>query len=81
MIGVKTGKEVAMAKIDYKETLLRTYILGQNFVYKTSQDIVDDMRDMCSLTVDEVSEYMMNLGGETEFIDGRMVWTRITENP
>lgn len=70
-----------MAKIDYKETLLRTYILGQNFVYKTSQDIVDDMRDMCTLTVDEVSEYMMNLGGETELIDGRMVWTRITENP
>ena len=70
-----------MAKIDYKETLLRTYILGQNFVYKTSQDIVDDMRDMCTLTVDEVSEYMMNLGGETEFIDGRMFWTRITENP
>ena len=70
-----------MAKINYKETLLRTYILGQNFVYKTSQDIVDDMRDMCNLTVDEVSEYMMNLGGETEFIDGRMVWTRITQNP
>ena len=70
-----------MAMIYHKETLLRTYILGQNFVYKTSQDIVDDMRDMCSLTVDEVSEYMLNLGGETEFIDGRMVWTRITENP
>ena len=70
-----------MAMIYHKETLLRTYILGQNFVYKTSQDIVDDMRDMCTLTVDEVSEYMMNLGGATEFIDGRMVWTRITENP
>lgn len=61
----------------FKEDLLYVYVSEGGFVNKTSQEIADDLRDMCELTVDEVSEWMAELRGIAEFVDGKLVWTSL----
>ena len=40
----------------------------------SSQDICDNVRDICEVTLDEVNEYMLNNGWHLMKRDERLVW-------
>ena len=60
---------------DNKVKLLDAYFAADcNLAPWTSQDIVDNLRETVTLTVDEVTEYMLFRGYKPVREDDRLVW-------
>lgn len=57
-----------------KEKILEQYLQVGDAGRWTSQDICDNLRDMISLTPDEVTEYLTKKGMRMERVDDRLVW-------
>lgn len=57
-----------------KEKILDQYLQVGDAGRWTSQDICDNLRDMISLTPDEVTEYLTKKGMRMERVDDRLVW-------
>jgi len=57
-----------------KEKILEQYLQVGDAGKWTSQDICDNLRDMISLTPDEVTEYLTKKGKRMERVDDRLVW-------
>ncbi len=63
---------------DYKKSVLNVYFQDRKDMGRfTSQDICDNVRDMVSLTPDEVTEYLMQRGYILQRQDDRLVWTSL----
>ena len=63
---------------DYKKSVLNVYFQERKDMGRfTSQDICDNVRDMVSLTPDEVTEYLMQRGYILQRQDDRLVWTKL----
>ena len=63
---------------EYKKSVLNVYFQDRKDMGRfTSQDICDNVRDMVSLTPDEVTEYLMQRGYILQRQDDRLVWTRL----
>ena len=63
---------------DYKKSVLSVYFQDRKDMGRfTSQDICDNVRDMVSLTPDEVTEYLMQRGYILQRQDDRLVWTKL----
>jgi hypothetical protein len=63
---------------DYKKAVLNVYFQDRKDMGRfTSQDICDNVRDMVSLTPDEVTEYLMQRGYILQRQDDRLVWTKL----
>lgn len=63
---------------DYKKSVLNVYFQDRKDMGRfTSQDICDNVRDMVSLTPDEVTEYLMQRGYILQRQDDRLVWTKL----
>lgn len=64
-----------MEENSYKAKMLDAYLLSRtDHVRLSSQDICDNLRDMVSLTPDEVTEYLTERGCKVEYDEERMVW-------
>lgn len=57
-----------------KEKILEQYLQVGDAGRWTSQDICDNLRDMISLTPDEVTEYLTKKGLKMKRLDDRLVW-------
>lgn len=58
-----------------KRIVIEAYVDGLDAATAlTSQDICDNLRDTATLTVDEVTEYMLNRGSALRRDDDRLVW-------
>ena len=57
-----------------KENILEQYLQVADAGRWTSQDICDNLRDMISLTPDEVTEYLTKKGMKMKRLDDRLVW-------
>lgn len=57
-----------------KEKILDQYLQVGDAGRWTSQDICDNLRDMISLTPDEVTEYLTKKGLKMKRLDDRLVW-------
>lgn len=57
-----------------KENILEQYLQVADAGRWTSQDICDNLRDMISLTPDEVTEYLTKKGLKMKRLDDRLVW-------
>ena len=57
-----------------KEKILNQYLQVGDAGRWTSQDICDNLRDMISLTPDEVTEYLTKKGLKMKRLDDRLVW-------
>ena len=57
-----------------KEKILEQYLQVGDAGRWTSQDICDNLRDMISLTPDEVTEFLNKKGMRMERVDDRLVW-------
>lgn len=57
-----------------KEKILEQYLQVGDAGRWTSQDICDNLRDMISLTPDEVTEFLNKKGMRLERVDDRLVW-------
>ena len=57
-----------------KENILEQYLQVGDAGRWTSQDICDNLRDMISLTPDEVTEYLTKKGLKMKRLDDRLVW-------
>ena len=63
---------------DYKKSVLDFYFHERTDSFRfTSQDICDNLRDMVSLTPDEVTKYMMERGYTLVRSDDRLVWAKL----
>lgn len=63
---------------DYKKSVLNVYFQDRKDMGRfTSQDICDNVREMVSLTPDEVTEYLMQRGYILQRQDDRLVWTKL----
>jgi hypothetical protein len=63
---------------EYKKSVLNVYFQDRKDMGRfTSQDICDNVRDMVSLTPDEVTEYLMQRGYVLQRQDDRLVWTKL----
>lgn len=63
---------------DYKKAVLNVYFQDRKDMGRfTSQDICDNVREMVSLTPDEVTEYLMQRGYILQRQDDRLVWTKL----
>lgn len=63
---------------DYKKAVLNVYFQDRKDMGRfTSLDICDNVRDMVSLTPDEVTEYLMQRGYILQRQDDRLVWTKL----
>jgi hypothetical protein len=63
---------------EYKKSVLNVYFQDRKDMGRfTSQDICDNVRDMVSLTPDEVTEYLMQRGYILQRQDDRLVWTKL----
>lgn len=64
-----------MEENSYKAKMLDAYLLSRtDHVRLSSQDICDNLREMVSLTPDEVTEYLSAKGSTVEYEEGRLVW-------
>lgn len=62
---------------DNKVKLLDAYLQdGEEMGSWSSQDIVDNLRETVTLTVDEVTTYMLDRGYRPVREDGRLVWKK-----
>ncbi len=60
---------------NFKEEVLDAYFKEKTDQGRfTSQDICDNLKDTCTLTPDEVTEYMITHGYALGRQDDRMVW-------
>ena len=63
---------------EWKKSVLNVYFQDRKDMGRwTSQDICDNVRDMVSLTPDEVTEYLMQRGYVLQRQDDRLVWTKL----
>lgn len=63
---------------EFKKSVLNVYFQDRKDMGRfTSQDICDNVRDMVSLTPDEVTEYLMQSGYILQRQDDRLVWTKL----
>jgi hypothetical protein len=63
---------------EWKKSVLNVYFKDRKDMGRfTSQDICDNVRDMVSLTPDEVTEYLMQRGYVLQRQDDRLVWTQL----
>jgi hypothetical protein len=63
---------------EWKKSVLNVYFQDRKDMGRfTSQDICDNVRDMVSLTPDEVTEYLMQRGYILQRQDDRLVWTKL----
>ncbi len=63
---------------EWKKSVLNVFFKDRKDMGRfTSQDICDNVRDMVSLTPDEVTEYLMQRGYVLQRQDDRLVWTQL----
>lgn len=58
-----------------KKVVLEAFLTQPDKRLMTSQDIVDECRPIYSLTVDEVTAVMINVGAHLVSEEGNLVWT------
>lgn len=57
-----------------ERTILAAYLQQGDSGRFTSQDICDNLRETCTLTVDTVTEYMLEMNYRLGRDDDRLVW-------
>lgn len=63
-----------MERSEIVKNVLSTFVEESMAGRFSSQDICDNVRDICEVTLDEVNEYMLNNGWHLMKRDERLVW-------
>jgi hypothetical protein len=63
-----------MERSEIVKNVLSTFVEESMAGRFSSQDICDNVRDICEVTLDEVTEYMLNNGWHLMKRDERLVW-------
>ena len=63
-----------MERSEIVKNVLSTFVEDSMAGRFSSQDICDNVRDICEVTLDEVNEYMLNNGWHLMKRDERLVW-------
>ena len=65
-----------MERSEIVKNVLSTFVEESMAGRFSSQDICDNVRDICEVTLDEVTEYMLNNGWHLMKRDERLVWDK-----